>query len=115
MRTLACVLASLVLTGCVVGPPQGDFPSAVRTATRQYLNDLADSADRVAERIATREIDSNAQAFEEFQSASRAARERFNTNVSTAFDRRCPLEGDPDRDAWRELARGFRLESGGTP
>ena len=108
MRTLSSLLTLLVLAGCVVSAPPGDFPKEVRTATRQYLDDLADSADAVAKRIATREIDSNAQAFEEFQSASRAARERFNTTVGTAFDRRCPPEDEPDADAWRELAKGFR-------
>jgi hypothetical protein len=107
-RVLTCLVASLALTGCVVRVSPSDFANEVRRATRQYVNDLADSADRVAEKIATGEVDSNAQAFEEFQSASRAARDRFNTTVGTAFDRRCPPEGEPDAEAWRELARGFR-------
>lgn len=110
MNRCPLFLLPLLLTGCVVDAtrPSAGFEVEVRTATRRYQADLANAADVVGRRIESHEVDSNSVAFQQFQDASRAARERFNATVGAAFDSRCPPDGAPEAAAWHELANGFR-------
>jgi hypothetical protein len=109
-RTISAGAVLLVLMGCLNGPAKtsNDPSDIVRMATTQYARDLADTADEVATKSEANVSLSSAEVFASFQTASRAARERFNAAVGGALDKRSPPTEPMDPAAWRDLARGLR-------